>query len=691
MNRLGDFQIAARAAPVEYVEHIIPAVMRVAQRFAEPALYAGGLQPDLVWSPRYNSAYPGFVDCLLHGCETAFEQLGGTNLPALLHVVEQLKPHHLHAANDLVLQAFACAPAATADAALQLLTQEPARRHAGTYDSSYWIARVVIERCSPHCTEDTFQTLEQALLGFVPDEESEPGAPNRGHAAYTLALGLAPARLGPAMRTKLDEWKHYFPYPPSAPGTFRMNSAVSPIEKATAEIMSDMEWLDAMQRYSSEQPRFERTDQSKGGAYELSAMMQEFVKKEPQRFADVALRFPTDTAQAYWVAVLNGIKGTSVAEPTKIELVRRNLNKGETLSTLIAIDLLGEIRDGKLSPDLIAKLNEFGRSVPTKLADGSGKLNLKEILTAGLGTVRAHAMRAMSALVFTDNSYLEDFSTTIEWAIADREPAMRAAAGCGLIAIAAQNETRALELFTTYIGNEPQLYASGEAQQLVRHAMRKNLETVRSHIRVMLESESENVRENGGVCACLARLHHSSAEDLAEAAFTHDIATRKGATAVAKDNLLHPDCFAWCVMALTRLFCDPETEIRAEAARSFWALWKNPDDTLAAFETLIRSFLASPAFADEPSFLLHTLDETRAHVPGLILDTCEAFIAHCAEEARDITRSIAADEPIVGTLVFRAYAQLKEKPEQRRALDLIDRMCASGLKSANKQLVEYDR
>jgi hypothetical protein len=199
------------------------------------------------------------------------------------------------------------------------------------------------------------------------------------------------------------------------------------------------------------------------------------------------------------------------------------------------------------------------------------------------------------------------------------------------------------------------------------------------------------VRRVGGIIACLARLCHEGADSLSEAALSGDEHCRLGACKVAESNLLYPECRVWCEAALSRLFNDENKAVRGEAARCFWHLWHSPDVPLTNYETLIRSFLASPAFADEPTYLLHALEETRHRVPQVLLDVCEAFVRRCSADARDIRTSIAGDQHTVGKLVFTAYAQLQSQNLQMRALDLIDQMSLEGLSIASTHLSSFER
>ena len=89
--------------------------------------------------------------------------------------------------------------------------------------------------------------------------------------------------------------------------------------------------------------------------------------------------------------------------------------------------------------------------------------------------------------------------------------------------------------------------------------------------------------------------------------------------------------------------------------------------------------------------ILYALSETESKVPDAALDVCEAFITRCGEQARDMRTSYAADEHIMGKLVFSTIAQLNEESQQIRALNVIDLMSLEGLPSVGGHLAEVER
>jgi hypothetical protein len=238
---------------------------------------------------------------------------------------------------------------------------------------------------------------------------------------------------------------------------------------------------------------------------------------------------------------------------------------------------------------------------------------------------------------------------------------------------------------------DDRLLGTAYVTEFIQDGLREHFTGLYTTIERMLKSSHGEVRKQGGMLACLARLYQESADYLAERALSGDEPCRLGACEVAKTNILHPDCRAWCEPVLLRLFRDSSTAVRTQAAGCFWQLWHSPDTPLTDYEPLIRGFLDSPAFAEEPSFLLRALEDTKRRVPEITLEVCELFTTSCAEGARDVRTALAADEPTIGKIVFSAYAQLESKHLRMRALDVIDRMSLEGFRSTTTHLTEFDR
>jgi len=684
---------SARGSPLAFLEHVLPAILRIATAFAygeDPEEF----RRDRVWPSRYVGRHIGLSEAYLGACEAALELVGQQSPEALRPFISQLRSHSLYTANHLLLFAYLSNPAVFADEAVRILADEPKRLSCGYSDNSYWRSRQIIEKCSSHCSEEAFRALEAVLGAFVPPyERTKEGRRLRGHASYNLASALAEERRGTFAKARLAELQGKFKRPDGPPQGIRSYTVVSPIEEEAAQHMTDEQWLRAIAKYDTEERTYNFEHPERGGAWELAGMLQKFAKEQPERFARLALQFPDDSEPSYFSNILRGLKETAIPSEMKLAVARRVFGLGHHDCLCTALDLLRSLTDIELPDDaihLIKRSAEHSDPV-AEIWDGERPFYGGCILTHGINTVRGHAAEAVRDLVFDNSRYLVIFSETIERLTADPSLSVRSCVATSIAAVARHDAPLALRLMGRLLDTDDRLLSTAYVVDFIQRGLREHFDYFAPTIERMLRSEHEKVRKEGGIIACLARLYHERADSLSEAALSGDEHCRLGACEVAKSNLLYPECRAWCEAALLRLFADEDETVRSNAAGCFWHLWHSPDTPLTEFESLIRNFLASPAFADEPTYLLHALEDTRRRVPEVLLDVCEIFINRCGEGARDIRTSLAGDELTVGKLVFTAYAQLQAHAMQTRALDVIDRMSLEGLSSASTHLSEFER
>ena len=684
---------SARLAPLEYVKQVLPAILRAAQAFAFDA--DNIFLRDGVWAGRDRGPHIGLGEAYLSACEEAFAILSKDDPISLRPFIDELRPKKLYIANHLLLYAYFTAPVFYAEEAMGLLAAEPDRLLCGFSDNAHWMSRCLIEKSSPHCSEETFRKLETAVINYsTPYEKSQTEWDCKGHAAYNLASVLAPTRISDSTKEKLKEWQNKFSAPDGPPQGVRCYTVVSPVPEKEAECFSDDEWLQAIAKYNIERGIPDIKNLEKGGASHFAALLQTFLKKEPERFARLSLRFPDGTNSAYWMNILYALQEVQVASSLKCEVARRVFDSDSNACLMAVLDLLGAITDVPVPDDAVQFIKRMATEHPDPIPepkDTDSSRKKSDIRIDGRNSVRGHAAEAIRALIYHDRRYLAVFEATIEHLVTDASLAVRACAAYTLMSVAFYDTPRALVLFGRLVDSTDCLFATDYVQRFIAAGLNNHLPELRPSIERMLSSSDKEVCQAGGTYSCLARLYHIEADDLAEAALAGNASCRLGVATVAKDNFLNPNCRVWCEAKLKLLFFDKETEIRKKAANCFWYLWHQPDMPLEQFTSLIQTFLSSPAFAEEPTFLLHTLDDTRQRVPDVILDICEHFVAKCAEQARDIRTALAADEYTVGKLVFRAYAQLEATEPRKRTLNLIDRMCEEGLQSTGQYFAEFER
>lgn len=294
---------SARKAPHAFLTHVLPAVVRAVEATLFPQ--ENEFPRDSIWSFRITGQYISLDAAYLGACEAAFEILGQQNPDSLRPFIASLRASRTHTANGLLLGAYADGGKQFAEEAMALLCAEPGRLHCGYSDSSHWISRCLIEQLSPHCTAETFEALEAILIDYVTDyERGEDSAEIRGRASFTLLSALPPRRRAGRTSERLTELEAKFGKPDSAPQGIRCYTVVSPVPEEEAKDMSDDGWLATIAKYRGVGHHRDWEHPELGGEQEFAGMMQDFVKREPERFARLALRFPPDIDACYWMNVL---------------------------------------------------------------------------------------------------------------------------------------------------------------------------------------------------------------------------------------------------------------------------------------------------------------------------------------------------------------------------------------------------
>lgn len=688
-----DLFSSARGDPAAYLDHVLPAILRASAAFAH-GMEDDEFTRDQLWSFWVSGEHIDTSEAFIRACETALELLGQKSPDTLQTFVDQLLSARLYTANHLLMSAYLSSPVTFADEALGLLADEPKRLSCGYSDSSHWHARQVIEKCSPHCTAATFQKIEAVVLAFVsPYERTKDGMRYCGNAAYNLASALAEDRLSTTGKTRLAEWKEKFHKPDGPPKGIRSYCVGSPIEETVATNMTDEQWLGAIAKYNTTERKHDFDHPERGGALELARMLQKFTEEQPERFAQLALALPEISHPYYLSHILRGLKDARVPSESKLSVARRVFGVDHRDCFQSALSLLASIADAELPDDAVEFIQRAAEHTDpeAELWEGETPYYGGDILTHGINSVRGYVAECIRDLVCVDLRYLDVFTATIDKLVVDESLAVRACVASTLLAVVRHDVPLALRWSNLLFDADDRLLATAYVKKLIHQGLLEHFELFSSVIQRMLRSSHEKVKEAGGTLACLARLYYVEADTLSITALAGDQHCRLGACEVAKSNLLVADCRAWCETTLVHLFSDESKEVRQKAAGCFWHLWQSPDTPLTDFDLLIRSFLASPAFADNPTYLLHALEETKFQVPDAVLDVCEVFITRCGEEATDIRTSRAADEHTIGKLVFTAYAQMKSQAMQVRALNVIDQMNLEGLSSANTHLAEFER
>ena len=681
-------------APDVFVEHVLPVVLEISD-----STLTGDKPPkyDAVWSvliaPQEHLS--GEHACLA-ALARALAKLAREDSADLHDVISDLRRRDTHVSNHLLLALYAGGGARYANETSMLLCDEPWRFECGFSNSRHWCARETIRAVFPHCTAENRESLEAAILQYVPpDERTSYGYEESGRAQFALLSAIPEELRSLRAKARFMELERKFGKPEGEPQGVVGGLVESPIENSAADKMTDDQWLRAIVKYPSEDRMHFSAEGVTGGAWQLAQVLERRASEEPNRFARLGLRFPVDANPIYLERTLAGLTSATAASDLKLQVCRRAFAESRGHCGRSIADVLGNIED-PLPGDAIEMLHWLATEHDDPAvelwrqdAGGGQKYYGGDIHGAGINTTRGRAVIAVRDLILRDVAYVESFRPTLDRMIRDPSASVLSCVAGTLRAVAYHDHALGMSLFLGLNLSEDRLLATRDVYEFVRSGLRDSFAELRPVLERMLRSLESEVREAGARLASLALLMDQNAVDLVDEALHDSTSHRLGVARVASANIAIPECRRWSEETLIVLFNDDDAEVRGEAASCFRQLKHAVLDT---YGDLIASFCDSRAFHEGSSrWLLRTLEQSLSRLPGTTCLVCEKFLDRFADEARGIRTRGVGDAFTVAKLIFRTYQQHQNDKWTSRSLALIDHLCLEGLGDAGSHLDQFER
>ena len=491
---------SATKFPDQFVQHVLPVVLKI----TDETVYGEEQTPpkrDAVWSYLINSKHAPIDQVCRQAITIAVEKLAESKVDSFAEILAELRSRDTFMANYLLLRAYTAGARHFADDAVSELCDKTWRFECGYINSRYWIAIQLIKAVVPLCSDENRTRLEKVMLDYVTDYERSPhGYKSRGHASFALLSGIPGELRSQNAQARYAELERKFKTPESPPKKLEVFMVGSPIEKSAAGKMTDEQWLKAIKKYDSKE-MLNWENPEKGGALELARTLQERVKEEPERFARLSLRFPSDTNPVYMEHSLMGLKETRGFTELKLQVCRKAYSEAREHCGTAISDLLGSI-EKPLPDDAVQMLDWLATEHPEpekelwrEEALGGRPYYGGDIFTHGINTTRGRAAEAIRDLILRDASYINRFRVTIERLVTDKSVAVRACASSTLLAITNHDWEFALEQFHRLIkpqGDQPEdarLLTTGDVERFIHHGLREYFGRLRHVVERMLRSE----------------------------------------------------------------------------------------------------------------------------------------------------------------------------------------------------------
>jgi hypothetical protein len=711
---IGLLQNAASAAPALLAKELLPRIVNIV-RETEERTKDGGTS-DRIWPWFFfGDSYQlkgVFLECTSHALSQVAVNDPDT-LDELTRPYESL-PHETIA--FLLLRAWTENGERYADRVAEFLLADRHRLNVG-YDGGWSegdgqaaVTRAALAAITPHCSSEAIRLLESAIYGFSPKwEKGYP--PSRGRTELSLWRSMSADRLSERSKLRIEELERKFPNAEFKPPFDRGVQVVGPpISPDRAIRMNDDQWVSAMVRYPENAPS-NPNDFFRGGAHELSRVLETEVREYPQRFVQLVDKMPDTVSPVYFSTILDALSRPVPAEEGRAASKSHGRTPGTAEMTISVIRRLhslpgrpcgrsicyaiGTIAKESLPTDIIGIAAYYAqhdpdpeREVWQDLTEDGRPFYGGDAHFYGINTTRGAAARAIAALLFAESGRRDLLLPAIERLATDNSLAVRSCAAEACLAVMNLDQDRAVALFLSLCsGADPILWVDNVITFL-RYAIRGHYLAVRPILQRMLSFADPRVLRAGAQQTCLAGLVCAEAvNDAAEVRSGSEDMRCEAATVYAM-NLTQKECRVICSEMLCSLFRDESEAVRKAAAACFRGL-RGSD--LRPFAELIREFIRSPSFETDPGELLDVLEETPFALPNIVCEAVERFVAIASDEAKSIAYEASHFAMTASKLVVRLYEQSTDDSIRSRCLDMIDKMEERGLIGVTEALSKLER
>lgn len=631
---------------------------------------------------------------------------------------------------------FASLPTAYADAALRWLIEDPRRLRCGSgLRLPRWSPALrLIRRMSPHCSEAVFGEVERHLLAYRDPEEKRKARwwlrearsgwfRNQFLAGqYHLLPGLCPkrrsretiGRIG-VLECKFAEYgREAFVRPKGHSGLVG-----STIGYGRAGRMGDAAWLRLITN-----PNVRRRDgrwRRRNGDGFMESSVEQFssdlrmaAKREPERFARLALRFPPQVAPDYFGAVLDAATDTQPpsevpeeertgwkpASPSSVEALLGRWS-GDDAATARSYCWVVERRaDVRPSETVLKRLEDLASHPDPK----PGQLNFRcdhaasacsvdDLEQNTINCVRGLVACAVESILFHEPDLLPRLRPLCERLLSDPHPVVRTAA-VG-ICLPVWNVDRGLSVnwLLCAAAADERVAACRDALELYNFAFPEFDDRLAPLIRKMAGSARDDVARAGAAQMAARHIFFGLFDGDLSSCRSGSVPQRLGVSKVLARLIADRRYFARCRALLEPFFDDPDETVRSGASRMLWSGLSPRDDEV---RDLLVSYSRSAAFRDDPSGLTHLLTEWKGSLlpfSEIVLSACDEFVAAAGGRRGDVSpRFTAADHRLMPLLV-RLYEQAASPADsdiRGRCLDVFDELLELGTGSARTALTTLE-
>lgn len=709
------FNELAEADPVSALKSVIPA-MRVAMDRTE--ISDKHPSEDRLWYWRRKDRGSGphsveFIDMV----RTALQKVAREKPECIRDLLAPLDPRRHMTGLHLLLEAI------SANAALAPLLAEqadnPGLFEAGWHHANAFSAGKAMATAWPQLGPEVREQLEGRLMRLYPEHAfaarcfrksklpevegdwspaqqkqwAQHGMADAGKTQWSTFRQLTEVELSPGAKQRARELERKFEgRVPEEPDGIRSGSSRSPIPPDRAKRMSDRAWLSAFGTDWSQRRRLSGID-FVGDAGDLSRVLHEEAKADPERFLALFWQLPRDASPVFARAILQAIAESHLDAAALDALLARLETDApwqpdeHTLLCLITQRDSKEFGAKALSTlTVIAEKGDIGKEHEAQKKDKDKPeplfrvaMNLgHELAWRGRETARGKAIDLLGRFAWHDKAQFDQHRNLVDRAFAEQGPD-RLLAASGLFVQAAIKHH--LQYAAAWLGQmlelAPLAIASDSGRSALLHLDQLDHDVARPLLVSMLNGE------DGPLSALAAALIFVRSFDDPQWASERERILNgneewRAAAAHVAANQIDRDAHDAQLNALIISFFNDESELVRVAAAD---VFRNLDTSAMALHAeLYRGYLNSRSFEGDRTYFMHRLEDAPAAFDPLVLELLELAAAKVPVDTRRATIGYRLWEPLM-----RIYTSNEGNAEiRKRCLDVIDQLVTNDIGGSDK-------
>ncbi len=689
-------KIVGEKVPTSYLEIMFPWVVKVVTvvpysdqmpRFTSDAL-------SYNW---YDSTF-NIQNTFVHSIINALTQVAHDEQNIFQPISQQLKNLSYQTPQQLLAYVYSSLPEQYAEDAFNFLITDQRRYGLG---EEQFDSRRLISAIFPFLSSEQKELLESNILQFswpVYKELGLHGLRWSGFEQYRLLHSIPVELLSLKAKKRLAEWQRKFPDTPISdkpPMGTRGGFVPSPIPNEHAKKMSNKNWLQAMGKYKT---GINQAGPFGGGAHQLSGVLLNEIKNDPERFHKLFKEVPGDIHDSYVSAFANGFIESNSPSDWVYEVFRRYAQQDNRHVKRDLSYAVQKLAKHGVPEDIVLTL--FSWIYTSEGEDESwwskGDTN-GDIYNSYLNSDRGAAFNTLMRILDEKSisGVSEEKWQLVEFASLDNSFALRLGAIEELTYLIHHDRERSWLLFEKLISGHALLLETHHVREFLHWSLYKNFLRVKPFIEKMIASTKPEVQEMGAELACIAAISETALESedalteaviLADETIKGSNSLRRGAASVYIFNMTkgtEPHIRKLCLEKVRTLVNDEDENIRNKIIQPFFSLGY---EFFFDFRNLMEDIALSEYYPVNLQFTEY-LWKHGMQDPNWTLSVIQSL----TEKTIQLQHWVAGAEELIRFSLQVFTSPIVDDSTRDAAMNIFDLLIKKYSNAANTVLAEWDR